>query len=620
MDLTRRAPVGEDLIRPTVLAFAALTLGAALLLAPVAMTASGVLWVRLAPVGAAAGLMVAALMMLRFRYARVHRLAAVIAAGALTVSIAGVTAQLGLLGAGALFALTAPLAVAACMWRARAASFPAGYQATVRRLAPGRLVMPGAAGTAFVGAALVGVVLLALTAGPLPTLALTALLLLAVGAAILRLAVPVLQARTLTAVLIALAIAAVPYRGLAELQVGGIAVGATEVLLVGAAAVWIFGRGARGRLQMPRYALGLLSFAGWLLVSALVAVNPALVLKEVVKWLEIAVALVILADLLREPSPRRIVAWTVGVAVLTQAGVGLVQTAAAAGPGGFVVGGVLRAFGTFDQPNPFGGYLGVHVPLILAAAIYAHGSRRRWLILLGIIVLMGVVASRSRGAWLGVGASSMVIALAAWPRTKAWARPLLAVAAAGVLALAFAALLGAFDRALPPDVVRTAYGEHPVDDVVRHRAHDDFAIAQRVAHWAAGWRMFQQRPLLGVGAGNFDDAYRAYALRPFDEPLGHAHNVAINFGAEAGLPGMLLFVGLGLWALGIAAAAVRRARGAAFEWSAVGSLGALVGFTAHNMVDSLFVSGMGIVFALFLALALVARSRQSMTEAPSTVS
>ena len=180
---------------------------------------------------------------------------------------------------------------------------------------------------------------------------------------------------------------------------------------------------------------------------------------------------------------------------------------------------------------------------------------------------------------------------------------------AAVLALTLAMFGGVFDHALPPDIERTLQGEHPVDDVVRHRAHDDFAIAQRTAHWAAGWRMFQDRPLLGVGAGNFDDAYRAFALQPFDEPLGHAHNVPLNFGAEAGLPGMLMFAGLSLWAFGIAVAAVRRARGTAFEWSAVGALGALVGLATHNLVDSLFVSGMGIVFALILALLLVVPAR-----------
>lgn len=610
--------VQDSKTRQAALAFAGLTLGSMLLLMPVAFVGGGV-WLHICLLIAASLLAVAVVIMRHMRHDRLQRSAVAAATGALTVGIVGMTVQVGLLGTAALIGLTGPLTIAACIWRAQVSPSGRGYKAAARRLVSGRSTLPGAAGIALTGVGVVGVVLVAVAAGLLPTLALAALLLLAVGAAMLRLTVPILEARTLAAVLISLAIAAVPFRGLAELQIGGIAVGATEVLLSGAAAVWLSGRGARGRLPVSPYTFGLLIFAGWLLITAVVAVNPALVLKEVVKWLEIAVALVILTDLMREPLPRRIVAWTVAVAVLAQAGLGLVQTAAAAGPGGFVVGGVLRAFGTFDQPNPYGGYLGIHLPLILAAAIYARGSRRRWIMLLGIVVLIGIIASRSRGAWLGVGASSIVVVLAAWPRTKPWARALLAATAAGLAALTIAALLGTFDRALPPDVARTAYGEHPVEDAVRHRAHDDFAIAQRVAHWAAGWRMFQERPLLGVGAGNFDDAYRAYALHPFDEPLGHAHNVAINFGAEAGVPGMFLFAGLGLWALGIAAAAVRRARDTAFEWSAVGSSGALVGFTAHNMVDSLFVSGMGIVFALFLALALAVRSQDSMANRLRTV-
>ena len=459
------------------------------------------------------------------------------------------------------------------------------------------------------GVVVVGVGLAAVVSGPLPTLALTVLLFVGVAAATLRLVVPGFEARAAVTVLVALAIAAVPFRGVTEIQVSGIAFGVTDVLLLGALAAWIFGRDARDRASVPTYTLGLLLFAGWLMVTALVAVNPALVLKEVLKWLQIAVALVILTDLMREPSSRRIVAGAAVTAILVQAVLGLVQTAAAAGPGGFVVGGVLRAFGTFDQPNPYGGYLGIHLPLILAAAIYARGSRRRWLTLLGIVVLMGIVASRSRGAWLGVGASSLLVALMAGRQTSLRVRGALVLAAAAVLVIAVAAFGGVFDRALPPDISRMLQGEHPVDDVVRHRAHDDFAVTQRVAHWAAGWRMFQDRPVLGVGAGNFDDAYRAYALQPFDEPLGHAHNVALNFGAEAGLPGILMFAGLILWALGIAAAAARRARGGAFEWSAIGALGALVGFATHNLVDSLFVSGMGIVFALILALALVVPAR-----------
>lgn len=587
----------------------ALVLVALPVIVPAALPAHDVLWVRLVPLAAAALLAAATLLGLRFRHPGRRRLEAALATAALTLGISGVLVQVGLLVAAASLVLVGPVAVAAVLWRARRAPAGASRVVDFPRFAPGRVIWRAGAGSAAICLVVVGFAVAAVTAGPLPALALALILLVAVAAAIIRLVVPVFDARVVAAVLTSLALAAVPFRGLAEVQISGVALGATDVLLLGALSVWIFGRGARARAILPTYTLGLLVFAGWLVVTAVAAVNPALVLKEVLKWLQIAVALVILTDLMREPSSRRIVAWAVATAVLLQAGLGLVQTAAALGPAGLVVGGVLRAFGTFDQPNPFGGYLGVHVPLILAAAIYARGSRRRWLALLGIVILMAIVASRSRGAWLGIGASSLVVALAAGRLETPWLRGVLALGAAAVLALAVATFGGVFERVLPPDIERTLQGEHPVDDVVRHRAHDDFAIAQRTAHWAAGWRMFQDRPLLGVGSGNFDDAYRAYALQPFDEPLGHAHNVPLNFGAEAGFPGMLKFAGLSLWAFGIAVAAVRRARGTAFEWSAVGALGALVGFAFHNLVDSLFVSGMGIVFALILALALVVPGR-----------
>lgn len=604
----------------TTLAVGCLALASALVLLPVALVAREMFWIRFAPLAIAVVPASAALIMVRFRRSGDRRPEIALAAVAIAVGTTSVIVQVGLLGAAALVVLICPLAAAAVMWRARGTPAVFGHHVAIGRLASRRRVLPGPVATAAIGAVVVAVVIAGATAGPVPTLALVALLGLLVGALLLRLAVPAVEARSLTAVLSSLAIAAVPFRGLVEIQVGGIALGATEVLLAGAVAVWLVGRDARRGQSVPELALGMLIFSGWLVVTAFAAVNPALVLKEVLKWIQIAAALVILADVMREPSARRIVAWTVGVAVLTQAGLGLVQTALQAGPGGFVVGGVLRAFGTFDQPNPYGGYLGIHAPLILAAAIYARGSRRRWLVLLGIVVLVGVIASRSRGAWLGMGASSLVVVLAAGHRTRPWARTALGAVAAGVLAFALAALVGVFDGTLPPDVERTIQGEHPVADAVRHRAHDDFAIAQRVAHWAAGWRMFQDHPLLGVGAGNFDDAYRAYALHPFDEPLGHAHNVALTFGAEAGLLGMLMFVGLSLWAFWTAVAAVRRSRGAAIEWSVVGALGALVGFAIHNLVDSLFVSGMGIVFALILSLALGARPRESTAMTPRVAS
>ena len=81
--------------------------------------------------------------------------------------------------------------------------------------------------------------------------------------------------------------------------------------------------------------------------------------------------------------------------------------------------GFFRAFGTFGQPNPFGGFLGLITPLALMAS-YHWGLQllRTWRLhrnnnqialirlafygICSLILLAGIFASWSRGAWLGI--------------------------------------------------------------------------------------------------------------------------------------------------------------------------------------------------------------------------
>ena len=300
---------------------------------------------------------------------------------------------------------------------------------------------------------------------------------------------------------------------------GAIAVGGSDLLIGSAFLVWLFGTGSTTQVRIHPYVFGLLMFAVWLALTVVVAVEPEAVAKEVMKWLQICVCLVILSDVLRSDHSRRVTMGVIAFSVVLQSVLGLIQTAAQLGPAGFVVGGVLRAFGTFDQPNPYGGYLGLHLPFLLAGAIFSNGSRRRWFAVLWVLVMVAMVASRSRGAWVGLGVSSLVVMFASGQRTGMWSRVTLGISGATVLAVAAVGLTGVFRKIFPADVGRVMMGEHPVADVVRDRAMDNFAITERVAHWSAGWEMFLSNPIMGVGAGNFDAAYRPYALHPFDQPL-----------------------------------------------------------------------------------------------------
>ena len=97
-----------------------------------------------------------------------------------------------------------------------------------------------------------------------------------------------------------------------------------------------------------------------------------------------------------------------------------------------VNGRFFRAFGTFGQPNPFGGFMGLIAPFaIVGTGGYALLLWREWLstkrvssILFCIVVfygassaliVSGLFLSWSRGAWLGFAVSMMVMLLA-FPR------------------------------------------------------------------------------------------------------------------------------------------------------------------------------------------------------------
>ena len=139
---------------------------------------------------------------------------------------------------------------------------------------------------------------------------------------------------------------------------------------------------------------------------------------------------------------------------------------------------------------------------------------------------------------------------------------------------------------------------------------ENWAVVERMAHWQAGWYMFLDHPWLGVGAGNYGDAYPDYFVGPWPEALGHAHNYYLNMLAELGVHWRLLVVADArpvFPATGRRVAASRRtSRGSFWRALLAGCLGGLVVFCVHNMFDSLFVHSVNVQIGVLLGLGLVA--------------
>jgi putative inorganic carbon (hco3(-)) transporter len=384
--------------------------------------------------------------------------------------------------------------------------------------------------------------------------------------------------------------------------------GGAEVVVTLLALAWL-ARGVRLRrinLRPGAVVIGIVAMTSLAMLSIGYATDKSLAVKESLKWLELLVALVIVVDLASLPNGARWVMGAMFVAGSAEALYGAYQFFTDAGPDFFQVQGALRAFGHFEQPNPFAGYLTIILPLAVCMALCGANPLAFRLLSVAAAgaLLVGIALSQSRGAWLG-GLVAAVCLLLLWNRVT---RQLLVPAAlfAGLgTAMAFSGLLPA---SITDRLAQTIQYFGVFDVRTVEVTPDNWAIVERMAHWQAGWYMFLDHPWLGVGAGNYPDAYPAYYVGQWLEPLGHAHNYYLNILAELGVVGgALLLVLLGLAFRELVGAILHSEGEAGGFWRAVlaGSIGGLIVFCVHNLFDSLFVHSVNIQVGVLLGLGLI---------------
>lgn len=438
-------------------------------------------------------------------------------------------------------------------------------------------------------------------------------------------------------------------------------------LLAAAFAVWFFNGVRCNRLRLNfGFVPGLfLFFLLALLLSFPNSINLRKAIEGVIKWMEML--LIIL--LVQEAMPRGRMHWLVwGLLAggVLQASLGIYQFVFRIGPPNFLLlDRYMRAAGTFGQPNPFAGYLGLTLPVAAALFLNALSSLFRrsrapeparpgnpaahgmpaWAGSLAAsvgyggvaaIIGLGLLASWSRGGWLGAAASlAIVLLFYAGRKITAAALAVFAVLLAGGTALVRFIPTSLTDRLadLP------AYLGLGMWDVVRQPVtNSNFSIIERLAHWIAALRMWELSPWFGVGPGNYAAVYPQVRLPRWEEPLGHAHNIYLNVLAENGLFGLLAY--LVMWGGVVGWLVYQRGpmcKGAArrhplqnglhlqpSHWNAallLGVLGVVVHLSAHHLFDYLYVQGIYLHLALWLASAVALARRPpaaSSSAAPSS--
>ena len=395
----------------------------------------------------------------------------------------------------------------------------------------------------------------------------------------------------------------VPFQSLRDADPTEVKITVTEVAVALAVAAFLvrqltIERGTwRSGPLLP--SMGLLMAA--MLVSVFKAENGLQSLKEIAKWCEfIAVYWMALNEFRGRPRKLGVFLCALVLAALAETAIGAAQVVLRLGPDEFLIGGIiLRAYGTFGQPNPFAGYLNLTLPIALGIGLFAQQRALKLVALLSALAIATImVTTLSRGAWLGFAVALVVMGIFA-------SRKLGVFIWVGLLALAIVILAAVFG-VIPFGIserVLAAFGLAGVslDSVTA----ENFSAVQRLAFWQAGYNMWDNNPLLGVGIGNYIEAYPKYAAQGWETVLGHAHDYYLNAAAETGVIGLAAYLVLLFNAFKEVGRSIRQAPAGVWYGVALGFLGSLTALSVHNLVDNMYVHGIPVLVGLLLGAAAV---------------
>ncbi len=408
-----------------------------------------------------------------------------------------------------------------------------------------------------------------------------------------------------------------------------------QLALFGLLLVWVVTRAASGRelrLRLSKVQAPVALFVGAVALSIPGAVAPGNALAEAFKWVAVLLLISLCLDLFRRDDASWLVAGVV-LAGGVQAIVGLYEFFGGSGVEHLRIldDTHFRAFGTFGQPNPFGAFMGITLAMAIGAALgylfelqraFQHRQGLRSVAALNVLgfafyaamaalILAGLLASWSRGAWMGFVVSTGVMVFFV-PRSLI--RSVLLVAILAPLAI-IAWSNGWVPESISSRLVGFSEELVTVTDVRGVELTDsNYAVTERIAHWQSALEMARDHPWLGVGFDNYEAAYSAYALMEWQNPLGHAHNYYLNLLAETGIVGLgaYLLAWVAIYALTIRQ--WRRSYGLERGWC-VGLLGVWTYIAVHSLVDKLYVNNMFLHVGCLLGLLAVLWSSNDRVEA-----
>ena len=350
-----------------------------------------------------------------------------------------------------------------------------------------------------------------------------------------------------------------------------VSIAAAQVMLGVTALLWLtLVLSRRETIEVPPMFWPLLAYAGMTLISTVFSIDPAVSIRDDKQLLLFAIV-PIAYRLLRGPRAQTAVEVIITVGAISAA-IGLIQF------------GILKFDQTGQRPR---GSLGLYmtysgqlmlVACVAAARVMFHRGERAWSALVLPALLVALVTTQSRNAWVGACVGIGLLFVLRDFRLFG----LVPVVAALFFAFAPSQIQ---DRLFSAVKLEHEYKQSVVTEATVQSNRDRIAMAR------AGVNIIKDHPLTGVGPDMVIQVYPGYRHQTAVNQLApHVHNVPLQIAAERGLPALAIW----LWFIAVLVRDFirqRRHAGAVFLPTAgLACVAAMLsaGMFEHNFGDSEF--------------------------------
>jgi O-antigen ligase len=325
------------------------------------------------------------------------------------------------------------------------------------------------------------------------------------------------------------------------------------------------------------FCLSVLLYVVWLFVTALAGAAPIksiLILKE--EWLFLIVPIGIYLFQNEKTSEWLLLSIGAGSIIASVYGLFIfLQDMRWFQAPFYVEGGssVYQLSGFFSHSLTYGNYMAVVSLFLLGFTVssfdYFHGWKRTLLVSSIVLTIIATGLSNGRGPILALAVGLILFGLLFKKMRYALVTLLIVILAGSV---ASGGLVQRFKE------------QFHVDTQLRYEGG-------RLFIWDNSLKVIGDHPLLGVGQGNFRDEYIKHLREDIGEhrKLTHAHSDYLNVTAIAGIPGLLLYLGIWVVVLRYLWRGVRAAQFSGFRRSlSIGALLASVGFMVSSLTEATF--------------------------------